>query len=245
MINLSESIKRTLERIGQTIESDAKNGVIYPLYSKKKSEFFNSTEEYLVAFKKFKWSLESGTNELMHCRAIEGKQNMIKIVDAIWDFYKPFTTTQIANIENDVFFEDDLKARLKRFLQANPTDLDANVLKYFFNYPWDYSWSQVDDCCKVREFKLLKSKQKYNKVLKEEGVQVLEPRTEGKNKIWIAFLRISEDEILKEKGLQNDYKEFVDKYAYSLNELERQSYRLWFDIREKGIYYIYIPDVII
>ena len=122
---------------------------------------------------------------------------MIKIVDYILDFCRPFTIEQILNIENDAFFDDDIKPRLIRFLQANPTDLDANVLKYFFNHPWDYSWSQADNCCKVREFKLLKSKQEYNEILKEEGVQVLEPRTEGKNKIWIAFLRISEDEILK------------------------------------------------
>ena len=38
MIILTESIKRTLERIGQTIENDLNNGIIYPLYSEKHHE---------------------------------------------------------------------------------------------------------------------------------------------------------------------------------------------------------------
>ena len=64
MIILTESIKRTLERIGQTIENDLNNGIIYPLYSEKHHELLSSTEEYLVNFRKFKWSLESGKHEL-------------------------------------------------------------------------------------------------------------------------------------------------------------------------------------
>ena len=245
MIILTESIKRTLERIGQTIENDLNNGIIYPLYSEKHHELLSSTEEYLVNFRKFKWSLESGKHELLHCRDINKRKNMIKIVDYILDFCRPFTIEQILNIENDAFFDDDLKPRLIRFLQANPNDTDANFLSCFFRHPCDYSWEQVDEYCKVREFKLLKSKQEYNRILKEEGVQILNPKLEGQNQIWIAFLRISKEEVLEEKGLKNDYKDFDNEYAYSLDREELKAYRLWFDIREKGIYYIYIPNVII
>ncbi len=245
MIKLTKSIIRTLERIEQTIEDDARNGVIYPLYSEKRYELYNSTEEYLYKFRRFKWNLISGKNGLLNCKDTKKRANMIKIVDAIWEFYRPFNSTQIANIENDAFFEDDLKPRLIRFLQANPTDKNANCLKYFFMHPCDSSWEQVDEYCKVREFKLMKSKQEYNRILKEEGVQILNSKLEGQNQIQIAFLRISKEEVLEEKGLKYDYKDFANEYAYSLDGEELKAYRLWFDIREKGIYYIYIPNVII
>lgn len=245
MIKLSKSIIRTLERMEQTIEDDVRNGVIYPLYSEKSHDGYNSTEEYLYRFRNFKWNLISGKHELLHCKDIDKRANMIKIIDAIWEFYRAFESTQIVNIESDAFFEDDLKPRLKRFLQAYPTDLDANTLEYFFRNPCYSSWNQLDEQCKIREFKLVKSKQDYNRILKEQGVQILKPRLEGVNQIHIAFLKISEDEILKEKGLQHDYRNFANEYAYSWNEEELRSYKLWFDIREKGIYYIYIPDVII
>ena len=52
MIKLTKSIIRTLERIEQTIEDDARNGVIYPLYSEKRYELYNSTEEYLYKFRR-------------------------------------------------------------------------------------------------------------------------------------------------------------------------------------------------
>lgn len=112
-------------------------------------------------------------------------------------------------------------------------------------HPCDSSWEQVDEYCKVREFKLMKSKQEYNRILKEEGVQILNSKLEGQNQIQIAFLRISKEEVLEEKGLKYDYKDFANEYAYSLDGEELKAYRLWFDIREKGIYYIYIPNVII
>lgn len=245
MIFLSQSIKRTLERIEQTIENDIKNGIVYPstvAINKVVHVGSDTTEMQLRLFKEFRKSLEEGTNKLMQCDDIDREKAMLKIIDAIWCFYEPFTGTQISNIENDAVIGDGLVQKLEKFFQANKTDTEARALKNFFNNPCASSWGQEDSWCGIREFKLVKSKQEYNIIIKNPNITDITTDTQRKTRIRLAFYSIAEEKIIKEKGLYRDYIRFMYEYLYLDDALEK--YKLWYDIRKKGIYYVYIPNVI-
>lgn len=250
MIFLSQSIKRTLVRIEQTIEKDIQNGIVYPSTIPVNGIRYvgtNTTIRQLHFFKAFKKSLEEGTNKLMQCDDIDREYAMLDIIDAIWNFYEPFTADQKLIIQNDSIIDDALIKRFKTFIENNREDDITKSLDNFLQNPCTSSWGQDDQWCGVRVFKLVETFNEYKNILNQNGIYDITTNRfcKEKSKIRLAFLRISEDEIIKEKGLYRDYIRFVDKYLFSRSvdiTSAIQKYKMWYDIRSTGFYYIYIPD---
>lgn len=245
MIKLSKSVRRTLERVDKTIEKDIENGIIYPSTVAINGIVHvgpDATEVQSKIFKKFRQSLEDGTNILMQYK--DGEKAMLDIIEVIWDFYEPFTKTQILNIENDAYIEADLIRRLEKFQQINKNDKEAKALMNFFNNPCASAWGQEDLWCGVRKFKLVKSLEEYNNILRKKGIQDITTNTNAIEEcnIRVAFSYMSEDEAMIQKGFHWDYNKRF-KCKYSGEESALRKYKIWNDIRSVGEYYIYIPDV--
>lgn len=251
MIFLSQSIKRTLVRIEQTIEKDILNGIVYPStipVNGIRHVGADTTVRQLHFFKAFKKSLEEGTNKLMQCDDIDREYAMLDIIDAIWNFYEPFTVDQKLMIQNDSIIDDALIKRFKIFKKRNKDDEITKSLNNFLQNPCTSSWGQDDQWCGVRVFKLVETFKEYKNILNQNGICDIttDKFCKEKCKIRLAFLRIPEEEIIKEKGLYRDYIRFVDKYSFSRSVdiiSVMQKYKLWYDIRSTGFYYIYIPDI--
>ena len=101
---------------------------------------------------------------------------------------------------------------------------------------------QIIECGHRSRMKfILHGLSEYKKILERESVKDIAPKNSKKClNIRLGFSRIEEEQVIQEKGLVNDYRRFCDKYKSSR---EAQKYKLWYDICEKGIYYVYIPKV--
>lgn len=250
MLLLSQSAKRTLERIEKTIEKDIKNGIVYPSTIPVNSISHvgpDTTIRQLQFFKAFKKSLETGANKLMQCEDIAREDAMLDVIDAIWEFYEPFTSDQKLIIENDAVIDEDLIKRLELFSKKNKENRTAKSLNNFLQNPCTSAWGQDDLWCGIREFKLVETLDEYENILHTSGICDIttDKSCDEKTEIRLAFYRISAEEIIKKKGLYRDYIRFVEKYLFSRRidvTSAIQKYKMWYDIRTIGIYYIYIPD---
>lgn len=244
MLILSEAINRTLERIEKTIMADVEKEIRYPItvaIDKKAHTGPDATSIQLQIFQEFKKSLENGINPVIRCYDAEREEAMLELIDRIWAFYEPFTAQQILNIKNSAIIEDGLKQRLEKFRKKFKEDKVAEALTNFFNDPCASSWDMEDSSCGLRIFKLVPTLEEYKKILERESVKDIAPKNSKKClNIRLGFSRIEEEQVIQEKGLVNDYRRFCDKYKSSR---EAQKYKLWYDICEKGIYYVYIPKV--
>lgn len=248
MLILSKNIKRTLERIEKTIQKDIKEGAEYPasfavnqiVYTGKEA-----VERQLTIFQAFKRSLENGTNQVVNCYDDEREESMLDLIGMIWKFYDPFTGSQIANIDNEAVIEKGIRQRLEKFRERFCKDKVAADLEKFLKNPCSSSWGTDDKHCGFRIFKLVLTSEEFKHIVKRKGISEItanQPK-EGCN-IHIAFERIEECQVIKKKGLQHDYKRFLYKFANHENlDIKIEKYKFWYGIKERGIYYVYIPDI--
>lgn len=246
MLKLTPSIKRTLERTERTFESDLEAGITYPITTSVNGIVWTegeTTRVQLENFRKFRKSLEDGTHPLMNCTDREAERNLLKIIYEIARFYEILIPDKIRNIENLDMIDKGLIVRLENFLKVNPENVEANALRNFFNRPRYSSWGMEDAYCEAREFKLVNTLEEFDEILEQQKrVEDISSDSNPNPAIKIAFYRISAHEMIVKKGLRWDYNRFVCDYYGGYEGLD--SYKLLHDIKETGIYYVYIPQVV-
>lgn len=248
---LTSSIIRTMNRIENTLENDVKNGVKYPItvtQAGKKYTDYAATKICLERFREIKDQLENGTHPLVRGDAREREKDLIKIQDLITEYYKLFDATQVLNIENLAFIEDELFQRLNKFLDKNPDIQIAQNLQRFFVNPCSGSWGQEDAWCEARLFKFVDTPEEYLQILEETRAEDITTDFEPEESpIRMAFYRIMVSEIIEKRGLKFDWQRFLRQYGgehyYDYYPETLKKYKDLLDIKETGMYYIYIPKV--
>ena len=250
MIFLPESIERTLERIEEAYKKDIKKHKVYFSSILKDGKKYTGTDTVriqLESFKQFKESLKCETSKFLVCE--EGKEDdaKIRLMYAIREWYKPLLNEDIYRIENDVYIQSDLKKRLKKLSTKPRTKKEALNLLEFFNNAFNSSWGPVDSQYKIRDFRLVNSKEKFEKILNE--FNNVEELTDDKDlvvdftTIRVALVTMDWVTIYKRKGIFEEYQRFYKKHLGSMNfNDELKMFNLWHDVRETAIYYIYAPE---
>lgn len=240
-----------MNRIESTLEKDLKNGVEYPITVTENNKQYTNLEATRIClerFRKLKFQLENGTHPLAQCDARDTEKNLIKIQDLITEYYEIFSATQILNIENLSFIENELIKRLERFLEKNPDIKIAKNLHNFFCNPCSGSWGQEDAYCEARFFKFVDTSEEYLKILEETRAEDITTYSDSEDSpIRIAFYRVMVSEIIEKRGLKYDWKRFLRQYGgenyYDYYSETLKKYKDLLDIKETGFYYIYIPEV--
>lgn len=238
MIFLPESIERTLERIGDAYKSKIKNG--------KKDKENNTVKTQLEYFEKFKASLENGTNQLLICE--EGKEDeaKIRLMYAVWEWYKPLCMEDIHRVENDAYIQNGLKERLERLCSDAKLKKEALNLLGFLNNAYSSSWGQGDTHYKIKDFRLVESEEEFEKILNEfysaEELTASPWLIVEYTTIRVALVPMDWTTIYKKKGIFEDYQRFCHEHIGDMGfDDALKMFNLWHDVRETAIYYIYAP----
>lgn len=249
---LTSSIIRTMNRIEDTLENDVKNSVKNPITvtqaDNKYTDLAATKIICLERFREIKDQLENGTHPLVCGDAREREKDLIKIQDLITEYYELFDATQVLNIENLAFIEEGLFQRLNNFLNKNPDIQIAQNLQRFFDNPCSGSWGQEDARCEARLFKFVDTPEEYLQILeKTRAKDITTGFKSEESPIRMAFYRIMVSEIIEKRGLKFDWQRFLRQYGgehyYDYYSETLKKYKDLLDIKETGMYYIYIPKV--
>lgn len=249
---LTSSIIRTMNRIEDTLENDVKNSVKNPITvtqaGNKYTDLAATKIICLERFREIKDQLENGTHPLVCGDAREREKDLIKIQDLITEYYELFDATQVLNIENLAFIEEGLFQRLNNFLNKNPDIQIAQNLQRFFDNPCSGSWGQEDARCEARLFKFVDTPEEYLQILeKTRAKDITTGFKSEESPIRMAFYRIMVSEIIEKRGLKFDWQRFLRQYGgehyYDYYSETLKKYKDLLDIKETGMYYIYIPKV--
>lgn len=249
MIFIPESIERTLKRIEKAYQGDLEKGRSYYHSISKNGKVYRGTDTVRVqleSFEEFKASLENGTSELLKCKDGKEDEAKIRLMYAIGKFYDPLSSKSIMMIKKDVYVQRGLKARIKKFAAKSKKDEGASSLLEFIRDAHWSSWGQGDAEYDVRDFRLVKSEEKFEEILHLEGAEEL---TRSRDlivdfaSIRVALVTLDETDIYRRKGIFEDYNKFLKEHLNS-NDFNdaMKAFNLWHDVRKTAIYYIYVPE---
>ena len=248
MIFLPESIKRILERIEEAYKRDIMRRRAYYSSISKNGKTYKGTDTVkfqLESFQEFKASLENGTSPLLTCE--EGKEDeaKIRLMHAVYKWFEPLGMEDIYRIKNDVYIQRGLKSRIKKLSKNLKTKEESLCLLRFLNYAYASSWGQEDENYEVRDFRLVESEEEFEKILKKYRDAEDLTANEGTvdfTTIRVALVPIDEVSIYKDKGIWEEYRQFIERYLVCLKISDLiKMFNLWHDVRETAIYYIYVP----
>ena len=250
MIYLPESIERTLARIEEIYKRDVKTKKSYYHSITKNGKTYTGTDTVKIQlenFKEFKASLENGTSEFLVCQEGQEEKAKIRLMRAIWEFYEPLSYNNTCIIDKDVYIQRGLRKRIQYLRAQKQTQEEAENLLGFLDNAHSSSWGQEDDHYKIRDFRLVKSKEEFEEILEKFHAKEL---TGCKNlivdytTIRVALLTVDWKTIYKKKGIYEDFQRFCKEYSRDIHFGEAwKVFNIWHDVRETAIYYIYAPKV--
>lgn len=190
--------------------------------------------------------MENGTSQLLVCE--EGKEDeaKIRLMYAVWEWYEPLSMEDVYRVENDVYIQRGLRERIESLGNECETQKEALNLLGFLNNAYNSSWGQEDAHYKIKDFRLVESEEEFERILNEfNGADEL---TASKwlivdyTTIRVALVPMDWRTILKKKGIFEDYQRFCKEHLGDMNFDDAfKMFKLWHDVRETAIYYIYAP----
>lgn len=238
-----------MERIGEAYKRDIKKRTSYYSSISKNGKIYTGTDTVKIKleyFEEFKASLENGTSQLLVCKEGKEDESKIRLMHAIFEWYEPLSMDDISQIENEVYIQRGLRKRIERLSNECETKKEALNLLEFIDNAYCSSWGQEDASYKIKDFRLVESKEDFEKILKESnGAEEL---TASKylavdfSTIRVALVPIDWITIYKKKGIFEDYQRFYKEHSGDMNfDNAFKMFNLWHDVRETAIYYIYAP----
>lgn len=250
MIYLPESLERTLARIEDAYKRDIKKGRSYYRSITKDGKIYTGTDTVKVQleyFKEFKASLENGTSKLLACEEGQEEKAKIRLMNAIWKYYEPLCHDDICIIDNDVYIQRGLRKRIESLSIQRQTQEEAKNLLGFLDDAHSSSWGQGDAYYKIRDFRLVKSKEEFEEILAKLHAEEL---TRCKNllidytTIRVALVTVDWRTIYKKKGIYEDFQRLCKEHGGDMDfDDVWKMFNIWHDVRETAIYYIYAPKV--
>ena len=250
MIFLPESIERSLERIEEVYKRDIKKRRSYYHSISKNGKKYTGTDTVRIQleyFQEFRESLENGTSPLLICE--EGKEDeaKIRLMYAVWEWYEPLWGEDVYRVENDVYIQRGLKKRIERLSTEPKTQKEALNLLGFLNNAYQSSWGQEDSRYKIKDFRLVKSEEEFEKILNKfkdaEELTASKRLIVDYTTIRVALVPMDWSTIHKKKGIFEEYQRFLNEHLYDRNFNNAfDMFNLWHDVRETAIYYIYAPE---
>lgn len=229
MIIVPDNIIRKLNRI-EEIYSDK--------YWRGGSYLNRESLERYVMFERFKRGLENGTSLLLQCEVGAEQEAIIKLLKKIRKWYDPLWAKDIHVAEADINVESELLDTLKKVSEKKAMREEAlSILEVIENAGYS-SWGQMDNPYRNKEFKLIQSYADFKKYMR-----IGRELTEGSEKIRVALLEINWQQMLILKGEKYRYKNFLLKNSKKENFGELwEAFLEWYGVREKAVYYVYIPQ---
>ena len=119
---------------------------------------------------------------------------------------------------------------------------ELNLMSDFLKAAANLSWGHIDREARFREFKLVKTKEQWNRYLKKGGYDL---GANFQNAYNFKHLRICYVPTQAPSYLtgvaEKAYQRLVSEFGEEGFDKYKEAFELWFRIGTKGIYYIYVP----
>lgn len=220
---ITSNIRRILEMIEQT-------------YKRRKVP--------LEDFKKFRRSLENGSNNLLFYEEGQADMAKIRLMEEIKKYYTSMPRREVYRMIHRVEIERGLISRLTQLKKLPNTKAEATKLLTFINAAQFSCWGQIDEKIEMRFFKLVTSREKFEELLKFPNIEEL---TQSPNQpvpfttIRLAIKLIDYDTLYRNNGIYEDYIECLKRHSSNPNPAI-EMFNFWHGVMNTAVFYIYPGD---
>lgn len=203
-----------------------------------------TTKYYLEKAKHFR-NLLYTTNRENVFSGTEGEFRR-KIYNKICEFYKPLSKSAILRITRTIECQDQLEKALIAAKRNSSTVEDAKQLLCFILDGYMYSWCKKDVEINHKVFKLIKSEEAFEKLLKSSDRNPITEITQESKSPYTSFrvaLQIfSIEDCYRKQAKMREFHNFWER-CRNIDEfdMDYKIFNMWNNITETGIYYVYIP----
>lgn len=195
----------------------------------------------LEDFKKFRHSLENGSNDLLFYEEGQADEAKIHLMEEIKKYYSPMPMREVYRMIHSVEIERGLSSRLIQLKELPRTKAEATRLLTFMNTAQFSCWGQVDENIEMKVFKLVASSEQFEKLLKDPNIEEL---TQSYNllipftTIRVAIKLIDYDTLYIDKGIYEDYIDCIKRHFSNPNPAI-EMFNFWHGVMSTAIFYIY------
>lgn len=197
---------------------------------------------FLQSAQKFRKELDSQDTEFF--KENDEYQLQKKIVFRIEYYLSYLPVNSCYLVTRDISCEEKLEKALKRKRFKKGVRKEALSLLNFIQKRQLCSWEQIDeyvDCC---FFKYINSEQELENLLsQQEYIELTPGNIEPFKEIRVAYLEQSKYEIYEKKGILNEFEMLLNEYRNDDLNIHLKVFDMWNDIKETGIYYVFIPKI--
>ena len=119
---------------------------------------------------------------------------------------------------------------------------EINLMSDFLKTVPHISWLQVDSKVRMREFKLVRTKEQWNRHLKNGGYDIGTNFQNAYNFKYLRICYVHTDAPSYLTGVaEKAYQMLVSKVGEEVFAKYQEAFNLWFQIGAKGTYYVYVP----
>lgn len=239
-----DHVKQLVDRLVAEYEKAYEAGDIFYTRVTVGDKVYNgreTTKYYLDSVKDFRKSLDTEEGPLFKGDAKEVIKNIYYM---IIHYYEQISYDAICRVKNVVECQGQLYTALRKAKKVEGLMADAESMLQFIDTASYSSWGQMDAYVDRRKFVLVKTKEKFEAILKSSDAEELTPGAiKPFLKIRVAFEEISERELYKKRNILRKYLAFWHKYGKSEQADEYfKILNLWNGIARTATYYVYVPN---
>ncbi len=248
MHTVPANVKAHVARIVREYEIMVHQGDKIALHVFRENRIYSgveTTEYFLKSVKKFYELLETQGEYL----AVKSEEEFRKkVYSKICEFYKPLSETAIRRITNSTTCQGQLEDALRLAKKNSILYPEAKFISWFISNACTHNWCDADEtiCCK--EFKLVKSKEDFEKLVSGKGkYPAFEITQSGEipfKHFRVALQKFSIEDCYRKRSKLRKYRDFWEG-PHNIEEFatECEIFNMWNNVSETGVYYVYIPEV--
>ena len=246
MIIIPEHVKKHVDRIIAQYEAAYEERRSFSrkiTVGDKEYVGLQTTQFWLEDLKQFRTALE--TQELAIFQGTE-EDVIAKIYNAIQDYYEPLNAEAISEITKVVWVQSQLRRELKKAAKKRrKTCQEARGILDYIKNAKHIAWSQDDECVQRKIFKLVKTNEEFEFILKSNKDKCTELTVECSEPfemIRIAMVEISFKEQYQSKHIVKEYKKLFDAHKLDWKQRAFDQFNFWHDVMNTAVYYVFIPQ---
>lgn len=204
-----------------------------------------TTEYFLETVKHFRKLLDT-QEEYLICQTEEEFRK--KVYFKICEFSKPLSEKAILRITHSYTCQGQLEDALRAARKDPNLYHEAEFISWFISNGCTEHWSDVDETIIHKEFKLVRSKETFEKIVSGKGkYPTVEITQSGKipfAHFRVAMQKFSIEDCYRKQSKRREYHDFWER-PHNIEEFSTDCdiFNLWNNVSETGVYYVYFPKL--
>lgn len=210
----------------------------------KKVRGKETIRRYLKQFLDFKEKLLSGESLLLNYVENGADDQKIEIISQIMEFEESIRTPHgrdyvKCNVEVDPALKK-MARKLSRSIEPETADIGFEIMDILNNAYWQ-SLSQGDSYYDAKQFVLVRTKREFEELLKKGHAEDYTKIFNWKN-VRCGFYPVSLNEAFKEKGIYEDYLEYMRRKLRKPGNVDSTCFSLWHGVTSRAVIFFYFGD---